>query len=240
MHRIDGPAAAPGGLFTEGDPAIGTPATVVTDDWSNAVQEEIAGVIEGASIALSKPSNGQMFAAIQKLIRLATPVGQVIQGYFPAAPAGFLLCNGALVSRTGYAALWAYVNGEGLAVAEATWAASAWTTFGVGDGATTFRLPELRGEFLRGADLGRGIDAGRALGSRQADALQNIEGQLGLITGGVVFASGAFAADGTAVNHVTSGVAGTDLGLSFDASRVARTAAETRPRNAALAFCVRF
>lgn len=54
MHRIDGPGAtSPGNQFTEGDPVSAVPATVVTADWLNAVQEEISGVIEGASIALS-------------------------------------------------------------------------------------------------------------------------------------------------------------------------------------------
>jgi len=48
MHRIDGPNYAPGNLFTEGDPLVPTPATVVTDDWLNDVQENIAQAIEGA------------------------------------------------------------------------------------------------------------------------------------------------------------------------------------------------
>ena len=55
MHKIDHPTAAPGGLFTIGDPVGSVPATVVTDDWLNAVQGEIANVIEGAGLPLSKP-----------------------------------------------------------------------------------------------------------------------------------------------------------------------------------------
>jgi microcystin-dependent protein len=42
--------------------------------------------------------------------------------------------------------------------------------FGTGDGSTTFNLPDLRGEFVRGFDDGRGADSGRTLGSIQADA----------------------------------------------------------------------
>lgn len=69
-----------------------------------------------------------------------------------ATPAGWLKANGALVSRTAYAALFAVIG----------------TTYGAGDGATTFALPDYRGEFLRCADDGRGVDAGRVIGSAQA------------------------------------------------------------------------
>ena len=58
--------------------------------------------------------------------------------------------------RTTYAALFAVVG----------------TTYGAGDGSTTFNLPDLRGEFIRGLDSGRGVDSGRALGSFQADEIK--------------------------------------------------------------------
>lgn len=69
-------------------------------------------------------------------------------------PDGALLCNGAAVSRTTYAALFAVIG----------------TTWGAGDGATTFNLPDLRGYFPRGYDAGRGVDSGRVFASTQADA----------------------------------------------------------------------
>ena len=47
------------------------------------------------------------------------------------------------------------------------------TRFGAGDGSTTFNIPDLRGEFLRGWDNGRGVDNGRALGSSQTDAFKS-------------------------------------------------------------------
>lgn len=84
MHRIDGPGYAPGNLFTEGNPVTATPATTVTDDWLNAVQEEIAGVIEGAGDTLDKPDNGQLLAAINGLIA--------------AAVAGFTLADGSVTA----------------------------------------------------------------------------------------------------------------------------------------------
>lgn len=66
-------------------------------------------------------------------------------------PKGWLKCNGALVSRAQYAALFAAIS----------------TRFGAGDGSTTFALPDLRGEFIRGWDDGRGVDSGRVLGAGQ-------------------------------------------------------------------------
>lgn len=61
-----------------------------------------------------------------------------------AAPAGWLECDGTAVNRTTYAALFSYLG----------------TAYGIGDGATTFNLPDLRGEFIRGFDNGAGNDSG--------------------------------------------------------------------------------
>lgn len=71
-----------------------------------------------------------------------------------SAPAGWLKCNGAAISRTLYAKLFGVIG----------------TTYGVGDGSTTFNLPDFRGEFIRGLDDGRGIDASRALGTAQGES----------------------------------------------------------------------
>lgn len=62
---------------------------------------------------------------------------------------GWLRANGAVVSRTTYANLFAVIG----------------TTFGSGDGSTTFNLPDLRGEFIRCWDNGRGVNSGRGFGT---------------------------------------------------------------------------
>ncbi len=81
------------------------------------------------------------------------PVG-VIQAFAGStSPSGWLECDGSAISRTTYADLFAVIG----------------TTFGSGDGSTTFNLPDLRGEFIRGWDNGRGVDASRAFGSNQSD-----------------------------------------------------------------------
>ncbi len=79
------------------------------------------------------------------------PAGTVLHVAMGSAPNGWLKANGAVISRSTYAALFSAIG----------------TTYGAGDGSTTFRLPDLRGEFLRGFDDGRGIDSGRSLGSAQ-------------------------------------------------------------------------
>ena len=83
------------------------------------------------------------------------------------APSGYVIANGGLLSRAAYPALWAHAQASGnIAGTDAAWSAGMYSP---GDGATTFRIPELRGEFLRFADGGRGVDAGRSVGSYQAD-----------------------------------------------------------------------
>lgn len=66
MHQIDAPGNV-AGLFTEGDPGLSQPPTVVSDDWLNAVQMEIVNVIFAAGLTLSKPDNTQLRQAIRAL-----------------------------------------------------------------------------------------------------------------------------------------------------------------------------
>lgn len=83
--------------------------------------------------------------------------GQVAAFAGAAPPPGWLKANGAAVSRTHYARLFAAIG----------------TRYGAGDGKTTFNLPDLRGEFIRGWDDARGLDASRTLGSVQAAMLSS-------------------------------------------------------------------
>lgn len=67
MHRVDGPGHTVDYKFTEGNPGLGIPATTVTADILNAVQEEIAGVVEASGAVLNKPDNTQLLAALNAL-----------------------------------------------------------------------------------------------------------------------------------------------------------------------------
>ncbi|QMT41652.1 tail fiber protein [Neisseria shayeganii] len=95
-------------------------------------------------------------AASRTDVTQAAPPGTVMYFAGRNPPAGWLKANGAAVSRTTYAPLFAAIG----------------TIYGSGDGSTTFNLPDVRGEFVRGWDDGRGVDAGRAIGSVQTDEIK--------------------------------------------------------------------
>jgi hypothetical protein len=80
MHRIDG-SGHQDNQFTEGNPQTGTEATVVTAGWLNAVQEEVAHVIEGQGLVLNKDDNEQLKNAVNSAIdqAVATCKTQVSQ-----------------------------------------------------------------------------------------------------------------------------------------------------------------
>ena len=148
--------------------------------------------------------------------RALTPIGIPLPYPGTTPPAGYLKCNGASFYAHHYPAL-----------------------------ATLYpdhKLPDLRGEFIRGFDDGRGIDTNRTLLSAQTDALQNITGGINGVSESMGSApesnfSGAFGKSPAIGNDNTPHH--TDIthcgSFDFDASRVVRTATETRPRN--ISFC---
>ena len=79
------------------------------------------------------------------------PVATVFCRAASVVPSGYLECNGAEISRTTYSALFGIIGVQ----------------YGAGNGSSTFNLPDLRGEFIRGFDNGRGIDSGRSMASTQ-------------------------------------------------------------------------
>jgi microcystin-dependent protein len=132
---------------------------------------------------------------------------------------GWLKLNGQVVSRSTYSALFTLYG----------------TTFGAGDGSTTFGLPDTRGEFLRNWDDGRGIDGSRALATFQAAQLQAHKHVMAWGEAG----SGAF---GQTTNTGHAGSNATDFdnyffntndGTAFDGApgNGSIVGAETRPRN---------
>jgi microcystin-dependent protein len=100
-------------------------------------------------------------------------------------------------------------------------------TYGGGNGVDTFNLPDLRGEFIRGWDHGRGIDTGRTLGSAQT-------GSSVQISGGSPFYVGI--ANNTENSYSTGGGAG---GWSSWSS-ASTSFGYVRPRNIALMGCIKY
>jgi hypothetical protein len=158
-----------------------------------------------------------------------TPPGTVINYAGSTAPTGYLVCNGSLISRATYADLFTAIG----------------TLYGAGDGATTFAVPDLRGQFIRGLDSGANVDAGRVLGSVQADSLQQhghvlYRGDGGGYegpqvrtdddngVGGLIKVNGGFGL--TYIREIFPG----DVGGS-----IARISGETRPKNVAMIMCIK-
>lgn len=176
------------------------------------------------AVALAVPQ------AVADAVALASaPVGSLVLTHGTTAEPGTVKANGALVSRIAYAKLFAKIG----------------TTYGAGDGSTTFRLPDWRAVFFRGLDDGAGIDIGRVLGTTQGDAIRNITGNTGaFFRFGDVGSAGALFGSSYGSTPPKAGVAGTDAGdaprLNFDASRSVPTAAENRPINVALLACIKY
>ncbi|MQJ90804.1 phage tail protein [Escherichia coli] len=165
---------------------------------------------------LSKPSIQSVLNYLGLGEGSALPVGVPVPWPLETPPTGWLKCNGAAFSSEKHPNL-----------------AKAYPTN---------KLPDLRGEFIRGWDDGRGVDAGRQLLSSQGDAIRNIEG---FADGGIGMSfdaiRGAFYDAGTRSARMPNNTTTIDKtdDLGFDASRVVPTANENRPRNIAFNYIVR-
>lgn len=152
---------------------------------------------------------------------LGVPVGTILPFAGGTLPNGYLFCDGGLLSRVSYAGLFGAIG----------------TIYGAGNGSTTFARPDLRGEFLRGADSGRGVDSARALGSAQGDLFRtHSHGVQGAHGGwyGLTNRRGGFAGCQRAENFYSHTSA---RGRPFIESQ---GGTETRPRNVAVNFVIKY
>ena len=170
---------------------------------------------------------------------IAIKAGHIASFLATTAPDGYVVANGGLLSRAAYPALWLFAQDSGLLAATD----AAWTEgqYSVGDGSTTFRIPDLRGNFPRFADGGRGVDAGRTVGSSQAD--QNKSHSHGVNDPGHTHTYKTFgianngltgnAYTNTDWGYANSGSTATGISINSDGGT------ETRPRNIALLPCIK-
>jgi microcystin-dependent protein len=137
------------------------------------------------------------------------PSGAIMYFAMNTSPAGWLAADGSAVSRTTYATLFSAIG----------------TTFGIGNGSTTFNLPDLRAEFIRGIDNGRGIDSGRSFGSAQA---------------ATEFADESI--DGHKTQYTNADATRTGSSITREAAyetTINPTFVSVRPRNVALLACIK-
>ena len=204
-------------------------------------------------------SNGQMLqtngsGALSFTTVQGVPAGSVFCMAVATVPSGYLECNGAAVSRTTYSVLFAVIG----------------TAYGTGNGSSTFNLPDLRGEFVRGFDNGKGTDSGRSIATSQSaqNASHNhsmsVSGTTSnptpTLTGDVRRISEGYRSQGTASgvftkeldgNNQITGSASTSpvAGFSMDATHTHTFSAsgntgnqggEARPRNIAMMYIIKF
>lgn len=150
----------------------------------------------------------------------SVPIGTIISFWGSVAPAGYLPCSGQTINSGTFPDLVTFLGGGSSQV-----------------------VPDLRGEFLRGWDNGRGVDTSRAANTSQGDAMRNITGYQGAMyrRAESTAPTGPFS-----TSVVSSGIpasstasAGLTLDVYFNLTGVVPTAAEFRPRNVSVLYCIK-
>ena len=240
---------------TNGDDADATQFNLLMDDMTQALTDSLprdgSAPMTGALAMGSNKITGLAagtdagdavrFDQISGLAPKLVPAGAVIFHAGATAPTGYLKANGAAVSRTTYADLFAAIG----------------TTYGAGDGSTTFIIPEFRGMFPRGWDDGRGIDIGRVRGTHQADAVQDHQHSASSsIDGGhthsanttvgsggagtALMVSNQSAAENPTARITINAVGGHTHTITVGNMSTGTAAAETRVKNVALLACIKY
>lgn len=208
------------------DPSVVLATRIYVDD---AVIEVKAYVDQklAAHVAASDPHTQYL---LETDIDTYIPVGFPLPWPQATPPSGWLKCNGATFDTAKYPKL-AKVYSTG-------------------------KLPDLRGEFVRGWDDGRGTDSGRILLTAQNDAIRNITGEQSLdvpyngkSTGAFynngknanegIYEDGSFILDAPSVGGTGGLNPSQGEKIFFDASRIVPVASENRPRNVAFNYIVR-
>jgi hypothetical protein len=218
---VSGEVVTPTKLNTLVDSA--TISGIVTADISDAqiTSAKIADAnvttakIADANVTTAKIADGAITGAKLNSSVILVPAGAVMPFAMSSAPSGWLNANGAAVLRSGgsgYADLFAAIG----------------TTYGAGDGSTTFNLPDLRGYFVRGSGTNSDGTAAGTFGTKQADDLKSHTHPV-LYNGGVLLGASPAYANGNVIQYTggqtTTGATGGD---------------ETRPRNIAMLYCIKF
>ena len=172
------------------------------------------------------------------------PSGAVFCIAVASVPSGYLECNGQSVSRTTFAALFAVIG----------------TQYGANN-SSTFKVPDLRGEFIRGFDNGRGVDSGRSIATSQshqhpqhnhnvsASSSSSVSDPghkhtMNFKLGNEISSGGAFGMkdSGTAdrMNNATTGISvSTTTSISQSNRGGTSNSSETRPRNVAMMYIIK-
>jgi len=202
--------------------AAGTYKSLTVDEYGRATAGANPETLAGFGIKDSY-TKGEVEALIAKASAL--PVGSIVAFPVDAPPPGFLELDNSVKSSATYPDLSAYLGGK----------------FNKGDeGVGNFRLPEARGEFLRGWDHGRGVDASRVVGSTQKGTVTTFDSNPNPnLTVEVVQASVAAAQADVFVSTDYPGVARTYTTSGVVTSSILADGGVVRPRNIAVMWCIK-
>ena len=297
FHGSNGEFVSPGNIRTAGGQFIGNGAGL-----TSLPAAQLTGTVPTARLGSGTPNSTNFLRGDGQWSTIeGVPAGAINYFATRTPPTGYLAANGAAVSRTTFAALFAAIcpvignptvtiaspgvftlNGHGLINGDpvrlsttgalptglnttttyfvvgadantfrlsATVGGAAINTsgtqsgthtvqsfaFGAGDGSTTFTLPDLRGEFIRGLDSGRGVDTGRVLGSAQAGQMQSHTHAVPSVTGvpDIFFPTGVVLNNNHNASTPNTTLQTTGQGGTSNGS-------ENRPRNVALLACIKF
>lgn len=214
--RFENPSAEnPQGAFKNMTAPNAKDGAYLERDWANDLFALHSALLLNAGITpngqVDNALNSQYFDAAKLLFMV--PVGVPLPWPGAIAPPGYFSCNGAMFDTLQNRALFeVYPTG---------------------------RLPDLRGEFIRGLDSGRGVDFGRTVLSHQGDAIRNIIGNIDAVvdfeTPSGAFEHGNYGQGKQMIDAATYGY----HALVFNAGTVVPVAEENRPRNVAFLYIVR-
>lgn len=242
------------GKFIDENPVTGQVGSLISSEWGNAVTDELLNVIRAGGEEPAEAEHDQLLAAIKVIVKdnippeqvrttlaqygitdaytksvtytkaeieallknmSALPVGAMVPFPKGTVPAGFLEVNGSVQSAAEYPDLAAYLG----------------TTFNTGgEAAGVFRLPESRGEFLRGWDNGRGVDAGREIGSSQLGSVESHTHEFWNDNG-----NATTPLDG----HLIYAESGSTRPDTDKVKTLPYGGSETRPRNLSVMWCIK-
>lgn len=186
------------GYPTNGDPARGIPPTLPGAGWFHRVSQLFASVINAAGLTIDPADTDQLLKALKVFSKKTVPIGVVVHYMGDTIPEGYLLCNGASLSRTEYPELFAVLG----------------TKCGAADTAH-FNIPDTHHRFLEGTTVLSEI------GKYIAEGLPNILGTFRLRT--AALGDGSISKIGWASGAITDDDAGTSTSSAISTDPVTAT-----------------
>jgi microcystin-dependent protein len=197
-----------------GDAILGTTLEVADGKLKIRSQGITSNEFSSGAVNTNAIADGAVTQAKASNMLLPAGVVSSFAGLAAGIPTGWLYCDGQAVSRTTYSALFAMIS----------------TIYGAGNGSTTFNVPDLRGAFIRGWDSERGLDPSRAFGSYQDDSFAS---HTHTVTAGQASGTSSGCGNGEAFQRAGDSSCGTS-------TTSATGSTETRPKNYAMDYCIKY